>query len=277
MPHWITYFETKGKCIYCGVVSNDLTNEHIVPYSLGGQHVIRKASCAKCADITKKFEQKVARDLWGDARISFNGPSRTKKDRPTHIEVSGKKIPAYEYPAGLVFYKMGKSGFMQGLSETEDISSQWKLIMVDDDLRRKNYFKKYGEYPPLKFMHVPQDFARLIAKIGYGQILTIFHPNEFNHICLPYILGSKSNLSFIVGWGDDNIFPLANTGYSLDIKFIGSKELDRLLMIAKVRLYSNTHSPEYEVIVGEFVGKDSVNLAIQRLWWIDSVWEVGIF
>jgi len=278
MPHGPTYFETKGRCIYCGIVSNDLTDEHIVPLSLGGQHVIRKASCKQCASITSKFELKVARELWGDARISFNAPSRHKKLRPKHIKVSHAKYPngtkeiaAEEYPAAFIFYKMDKSGFFQGLNEKEDVSLKWKLIAVDDDTRRENYFKKYGEYPTVKFRHVPQEFGQMIAKIGYGQILTMFHPTEFSHICLPYILGKKSNVSFVVGGSEEDVKPVLDVGYSLRSEGIISKSLDRLLLVAKVRLYANTHSPEYSVVVGEFVGKESVANAIQKMGGIEVI------
>lgn len=269
MSHGWTYFETKGRCIYCAVVSSELTDEHIVPKALGGQHIIRKASCNKCATITSKFEGKIARDLWGDARISFNAPSYHKNRRPTDIVLphphGTKKIAAKEYPAAFVFYKMGKSGFLQGLSETEDISSNWKLIAVDDDARRENYFKKYAEYPTIKFRHVPHEFGQMIAKIGYGHILTTFHPAEFSHICLPYILGGKPNISFVVGGVEDDIKPIPDVGYSLNTECIVTKNFDRLLLVAKVRLYANTHSPEYSVVVGEFIGKESVLNATRKL------------
>lgn len=39
--------------------------------------------------LTKRFEQQVARDLWDDARTSFNQPTRRMKERKTHIEVPG--------------------------------------------------------------------------------------------------------------------------------------------------------------------------------------------
>ena len=61
MSHGHTRIPTKGRCIYCGRADVRLTDEHFLPLSLGGQHVIEKASCHSCADITKKFEQLVAR------------------------------------------------------------------------------------------------------------------------------------------------------------------------------------------------------------------------
>lgn len=266
MAHGLTYFETKGRCIYCGVASDNLSDEHIVPKSLGGQHIIREASCSRCAGITSKFELKVARYLWGDARIAFDAPSRRKKDRPTHFKVTNEdiEIPVQEYPAGFVFYKMGKSGFMRDLVETEDVSSGWQLVMIDDDARRENYFNKHGKYPPLKFRNFPQEFGRIIAKIGYCQILTTFHPTEFLHICLPYILGDKANVSFVVGGGEE-VEPVPGVGYSLGTECIITRNLDRMLLIAKVRLYANIHSPEYSVVVGEFIGEELVANARLKL------------
>src|SRR5665213_2097384 len=114
MPHGSTHFKGKGACIYCGVTNVALTDEHIVPYALGGQHVIDNASCLACSDITKKIEQKVARDLWGDARTSFGAPTRRKKERKQSLEMPDSRnpetrfvVPAAEYPAGFLFYKMG--------------------------------------------------------------------------------------------------------------------------------------------------------------------------
>ena len=65
MSHGPTYYESKGECIYCGS-TNELSNEHIVPYALEGVHVLKDSSCKSCADLTKKFELDVARKLWGD-------------------------------------------------------------------------------------------------------------------------------------------------------------------------------------------------------------------
>src|SRR4051812_37896737 len=81
MTHGPTKYPPKKCCIYCGRGDIQLTDEHIVPFALGGSHLLQKASCLVCADITKKFEQDVARGLWGDARASYGAPTRRKKER----------------------------------------------------------------------------------------------------------------------------------------------------------------------------------------------------
>jgi len=214
------HYPSKGACIYCGITDVPLKDEHIVPYALGGTHVLREASCARCEDMTKKFEQKVARDLWGDGRTSFNAPTRRKKERKSHIEMPDPKahgrkdrIPAAEYPAGFVFYKMGSSGFLRGLTESTDISRSWQMVVIDDDARRNAFIKKHDRPPVLTFRHVPEAFGRLLAKIAYCQVLTSLDPIDFRALVLPYITGEKKNLSYIVGSRDG--VPEPGDGYRL--------------------------------------------------------------
>jgi hypothetical protein len=208
MSHGPTFIEPKGACIYCGAKGIRLTDEHIVPYSLGGFHVLREASCYICANVTKRFEQRVARDLWGDARVSFNAPSRRKEERPKHIYMvdatdttNRVKVRAEEHPGGLVFYKMDRAGLLEGLPEDVDVSRSWQLVVIDDEKRRTAFLEQHKSRLTLKYRHVPQDFGRMLAKIGYGQVLTTLDPTDFRPICVPYILGNKANVSFVVGGG----------------------------------------------------------------------------
>ena len=271
MPRGTAYFESKGACIYCGATDVELSNEHIVPYSLGGSHVLRKASCARCADITKRFEQKVARGLWGQARTAFDAPSRRKSQRKQKLEMSdpnsgGRKfaIPAAEFPAGLVFYKMGQAGLLQGLAPDIDISDNWQLVVIDDDQRRENFLAKYPERELIiGFQHVPHDFGRLLAKIGYGQVLTDLDPGDFRPLCLPYILGHRPNISYIVGGTYEDQEPLRDTGYTLETT--GFAIADRFMLVAQIRLYSNTAAPAYHVVVGDIAGRDRVGRALDKL------------
>lgn len=252
------HYPSKGVCIYCGAAGVPLKDEHVVPYSLGGTHVLREASCAACEDMTKRFEQQVARDLWGDARTSFNQPTRRKKERKTHIEVPGaagrggkRLIPAGEYPAGFVFYKMGPSGFLRGVPETTDISDSWQMVVIDDSKRRDNFIEKHGP-PEITFRHVPEAFGRLLAKIAYCQVLTTLDPCDFRPLVLPYITGAKRNLSYIVGSKDGA--PEPGDGYRLTT--LVGEQAGRVILMAEVRLYANTHAPTYEVLVGDASGAE---------------------
>lgn len=271
MSHGPTYYPTKGACIYCGAVDKELTDEHIVPLALGGQHVIRKASCHSCAIETSKFERKVARELWGDARVSFDAPSRRKASRPEFILMPDATnpnksipVPAKEYPAGLVFYEMAPPGILQGLGENIDISKLWKLVMVDDDKRREEFLKKYPVKLSLKFKHVPTEFGRLLAKIGYGQVLTSLDLGDFNPICLPYIMGQKPNVSYVVGGTGEKSVPIPESGYYINTS-VEIVTQQSMLLLATVRLYANTHAPSYQVAAGEVIGRDNITRVLGKL------------
>ena len=59
-----------GRCIYCGSDGDakGLSDEHMVPFSLGGDAVLPKASCAACATETSKIELYVARHIFHGLR-----------------------------------------------------------------------------------------------------------------------------------------------------------------------------------------------------------------
>lgn len=76
-----------GKCIYCNQ-TEDLTDEHVVPFALGGRLVLPDASCKKCAKITSAFEAKVLRGFMLEARAVGKFPTRRPKERPTTIPLT---------------------------------------------------------------------------------------------------------------------------------------------------------------------------------------------
>ena len=268
MAHGPAYFPTKGQCIYCAATGVPLNDEHVVPYALGGTTVLRKASCAKCEDITKKFEQQVARELWGDARTSYGAPTRRKRERKDHIERSDPVnrerkylVPAVEYPAGFIFYKMGPCGFLRGLSGDVDISGAWQLVVIDDGLRRDAFFQKYGHHHTIKFRHVPDAFGRLLAKIAYCQVLTALDPGDFRPLILPYITGEEKNLSHLVGSKDGQL----ETGLGYRLTTLYAEFADRMLLMVEARMYANSQAPTYEIIVGDVSGTEETQRAKDKL------------
>src|ERR1700723_614475 len=82
-------FGPVGRCIYCGDDgSNDkLRSEHLVPFSLGGNAELLEASCRKCEDVTKRFEQHCARAIFGQFRVKSGVQTRNPKERPKALPV----------------------------------------------------------------------------------------------------------------------------------------------------------------------------------------------
>jgi hypothetical protein len=90
MSNGLTYIKSKDKCIYCGKLDTKLSDEHIVPESLGGVHIIRKASCPECATITSRFEMHQLNILKKEKRLSpliFLKVLKKLKFQPLNIQL----------------------------------------------------------------------------------------------------------------------------------------------------------------------------------------------
>ncbi len=75
-----------GECIYCGAVGK-LSDEHIVPLSLGGNAILPRASCPVCQAAINRFEAPLATATYGWLRTSHVYPTRRPKARPQEAEV----------------------------------------------------------------------------------------------------------------------------------------------------------------------------------------------
>ena len=247
-----------------------LTDEHIIPYFIGGFHVIDDASCTECAKVTTRFERNIAKGLWGDARNAYNAPTRRKKDRKKHIYLDNRyapgqklKILSNEYPAPMIFYYMDTAGFLLGLPEHIDRSNNWTLKAVVDQAKLDAFEAKYpGQLTAsMKFSH--DSYARLIAKIGFCQVMCSLDPGDFRPICLPYIMGEKSNLSHIVGTRHSVPEPEKGIGYKMSSHSFGTSEY--MLILAEVRILADNHTPAYHVVVGDVSGAENVSAIREKL------------
>jgi hypothetical protein len=55
-----------GRCIYCLAMASDLGDEHIIPQALGGNIILRSASCRHCEKIIGGgFEQRLTHKTKG--------------------------------------------------------------------------------------------------------------------------------------------------------------------------------------------------------------------
>jgi hypothetical protein len=94
-----------GRCIYCGDTES-LTDEHIIPFALGGNLVLAKASCPACQVKTSATERMVARQMAGLLRsrlaIQTRRPKQRKKmplgvvfnDNTQLIEMAPEEFPS---------------------------------------------------------------------------------------------------------------------------------------------------------------------------------------
>src|SRR5688572_13644979 len=70
-----------GECIYCSSTEN-LTDEHAIPFALQGNRILRDASCISCNKVTTRFERSVLHESMLGIRTVQGMPSRRKRSRP---------------------------------------------------------------------------------------------------------------------------------------------------------------------------------------------------
>jgi hypothetical protein len=199
-----------GRCVYCGC-SEGLTDEHIVPFALGGNYVLPKASCKPCAKITSQFEQRVLRGFMLSARTVGGLPTRRPKERPTSFEMEvgeAEDLRTVEFsvdnfPAFLQLPHFAAPGFFGGLPfKSGLVVCGFDTIHFGKDpkeLAEEQGFKTIRQSTTIK----ATDFARMLAKIGYCAAVAEygFLPIESVPV-LPFILGTADDGNVWLGSAD---------------------------------------------------------------------------
>lgn len=166
-----------GECIYCGSKEN-LSDEHALPYALGGTIILQKASCETCRKVVEKFEVSVLRSsLWKWVRAKYNLPSRNPDKMPKYLPFVILKdgiekeirLPVNESPLIVTLLEFYPPSRLDGRSveETGIWMAKCHFIYlggppISDILRKLG-----AEYIQSQIDYAPEAFARMIAKIGF--------------------------------------------------------------------------------------------------------------
>lgn len=262
-----------GECIYCGASGNDteLTDEHVVALSLGGNVEILDASCKQCAKETSKCEQEISRNALYDFRTHTNIQTRRPKKRPRElpfsVEVEGDElkiltVPIQDHPFFTPMPVWGMPGLLRGTQPDAPwaIKDKAHLFYSIPDNISQTLGLEHGQkaeirIPEFNINH--ERYARAIAKIAYCQAVIRYGLHGFRRLVLPQlILGQYPFVSYFVGSDPDGYPPPP-----LDRNVIHSIELEPVsignlrLIEAAVRLFANSgtadHGPPiYRVVVG---------------------------
>ncbi|MBU6140991.1 MAG: HNH endonuclease [Proteobacteria bacterium] len=262
-------FPSIGKCIYCDASNVTLTDEHIIPLSMGGVQIMEKASCEACCKIINKFETKFAKEIFGTFREKHRFPSRHRKNRQNEIEVTkvnGDKfvVPLSEFPAPTYMIKMATAGILNGMPPSVDTSFLWQFVVITNDKELDDFTKKYGQDVTYKLRFLIKEFAQTMAKIGHAYVMANFGNIEFEKLSTDLILGKTENpsLSYVVGGSWEILPPIPNAGHIWGIRVLLTNP-DTLLIIADIRLMAASSTPNYHVVVGRTRDKNAIQKIIQ--------------
>lgn len=252
-------YDAVGHCIYCGA-SEDLRDEHIVPYGLGGNLILPKSSCGVCADITSKFELSVQRGSFWAARIFRDIQSRRKHNKapeyyPLTIERKGKKetieVSLDEYPIILPFPLFSVPGYMKPEGYEKGIRLEG-IASVSFGPRPEHILRKLGA-ESISFQprgDKPADFARMVAKIAFSMAAAVGALAELKSHqspVLPAILGKADDIGRWVGTITDPI--TIHKGHLHRVLI--HRDEQKGLLLGDVHLFSDSQTPRYGVILGE--------------------------
>jgi hypothetical protein len=262
------YGSAVGKCIYCGSVgskSEPLSDEHIVPYSLGADAVLKKASCAVCAKITSYLEGYTAKEIFGPLRSHFNVQSRRKMIKLNDVEVNfvtdkgnrTQKINRAELPALLFLPILEPAGKFYGRPPAPLAPSAGWMWCAGDLNERMEKLRQPGDKSYSFVNSFKADIvARAVAKIAHTLAIARLGLGSFQSYLPGVILGEDPNIGFLVGAHapPTSSTPLpvgtTTTPHNLSLRAMRADDGPPILVVS-VHLFPFTGAPSYDIIVGE--------------------------
>lgn len=247
-----------GKCIYCGtsVLPQGIArfgDEHIIPLSFGGNLILPESACKDCERIiNSQIETPILSHEWGNFRTVRSFPTR-KKGRRTHVDLHRRdgsllRIPVRDYSSPTPLYLFNEARILSGLPFGSDHLRWTMKVLTDHDaeIALKAKYPEWDERHRIKTR--PHEFARLIAKIGFGYAAAELGPDTFDPIVTDIILGRSNDYFFAVG-GKPEIEPAIPGGdHITQIHLLVQN--GAMLVIVNVRLFSQTTTPTYHAVVG---------------------------
>ena len=258
--HNRTRAEPVGYCIYCGSV-DDLRDEHIVPYGLGGRFELPKASCRPCEAITSRFERRVLRGFMLDARAAGRFPSRRPKDSPSTIRLEigqqgalqSVELPVSRSPGILQLPILSRPAFLEARPPLTTVEVVGKETIGFGRSPRELLAELGATDLKVTTQVDVWSFVRMLAKIGCSYAIAAAGPYPCEEVpVLPLILGSEDSGSTWVGSGDYRLeaeeaapqHALGLAAYRAEVD--GNTEQ---ILVARVKLFASSGATGYEVVV----------------------------
>jgi hypothetical protein len=260
------FYPSPGHCIYCGATGVKLTDEHIIPIALNGEHVLRDSSCNNCKRKIDIYESLIVRTVWRPYRAKMDFYTRRPKERskPHELRVrqndSAVTIPvmAADHPSTLVLSTLPPPRL---LSPTAAIEFEPRVFITDYQALDAALTRYPRGVSGGRFHFDP--FARLLAKIAHGMIYAgirsdpVFSRLEF---LLPGIIIHDADPFLLVGGTRDDL-PAEDATSVIDANWITIDGVPHLALTIRLFAY-NAGSPVYQVVAARVRSKVSDHLGV---------------
>lgn len=251
------------RCIYCGA-STGLTDEHIIPMSLGGRLVLPAASCSDCCDQTKRFEQTVARDMYWALRLRLGIKGRRSKERPKTWPLqimhecggaTASNVEVAELPLIYLVPRLLRPGVREG-RPLEAVSSPAMSIEAKGDQATISRLMKRMEAGRLEYSLTFHwaSFFRLIAKAGHAYAYGVLGRDTLEFLLPEIVLGSMEHAGHWIG----EALPEATLPDEADMALSMWEGECGTYVSAFVTFFGAGRFPTYEAVVGRVVDVEQV-------------------
>lgn len=252
-----------GRCIYCGSADPPLTDEHIIPFGLGGEDVLAAASCMECQRaINSGYESRLLRSSLLPFRTVLGLPTRNTRERPTHFRVELNRggtwvtedVPVAAYPAIVSWPVFYPPSSLDGRPETGLRFRRLLSIAVNQPTPESpdnpELVRLGATQIRLSIRIQPFDLAREIAKIGYGYAVAVHGVDAINPSVIPTILNVSDDAYRWVGCTEDTMAPAAlGAPHTVQVGLLGGTVAARVQLFSEPALRDGV--PEYLVLVGQ--------------------------
>lgn len=254
--------QSAQQCIYCGSKEPPLSDEHIVAAGIGGDQVLKDASCQACSDITSRFEQRVLRQSYGlrEVRSALEIGKRRKNEKPkaasVSIEIDGTKsepevalsahplllsLTLFDYPTFLTRWPAPTGVLVRGSHrysagpDPKDILDQLGADKVSGRTR-----------------HYDHDFGKFLAKVAWSGWVAEYGLSSLAEAWLPsLVVGSDPVVGRYVGSLDYAIAGQPDAPCLHSLHFDISEREDYWLATARIQLFVQiTPCPTYVACIG---------------------------
>lgn len=260
-------YDAANECIYCFDTNQTepleykLTEEHIIPASLGAPLVLPNASCPVHQKVTSAIETAVVHRIFDPTRKHFeirnrNGRVLRKGNFWCSSVGDGKQVkvrlPIANHPTVLVLLQLMPPGILTARPKSiHGIGGVWaaNLNAESGDLgaRKLDEFVA-GEIDTLRF-------TQMLAKIAHSFAMAKVSAEDFDPLLPDFIFSADENDSRqydLIG-GEESVVPPLPYLHELGLGIVHAAD-DRDYLVARIRLFAFLGSPVYYAVVGPVRG-----------------------
>ena len=249
-----------GQCIYCRS-SEDLSREHVVPKSLGGDLILRNATCGVCKGRIGEYEEKLIRSAFqpirDTRRIKSYSPLRQKSAVRVrrHGCIETDSVSVADHPGDITFPSFPPPGLLVGRDRLEPWPSGFN----------QTYFRKYDnkairDTGAEKIVLGPEFsltwFARFIAKVSHGFAVATLGIDGFKPYLLDTIVQGAPSPTFFIGSLGRRL--PSRDGFAHEFSIHPLQIAERMMAVARLRFFQDLGKdakqvgpPHYIAAVGE--------------------------